>query len=157
MGSSIQINYREKHFSEYSEDDHLLIEQARAAMTNAYAPYSKFKVGCSVRLADNSVITGNNQENAAYPSGLCAERVALFAAKSQNKTVVDTIVVVAQTEAQTPANSFSCGNCRQVMLEYANQQDTPIRILMQTNRSTFIEVSDVKELLPFYFNSDSLQ
>jgi cytidine deaminase len=155
--SEIRINYKEKHLSEFSSEDQLLIEVARETMKKAHAPYSNFKVGCTVRLSDKTVIAGNNQENAAYPSGLCAERVALFSAKSNYMAEIDTIVVVAKTEAQTPANAYSCGNCRQVMMEYANLQDAPIRILMQTNRSTFIEVLDVKELLPFYFNSDSLQ
>ena len=151
------ITFTEKNLSDYSKDDQELIANAHSSLKNAYAPYSGFKVGCAVALSSGRIITGNNQENAAYPSGLCAERVALFAAKSQYKEPIATIVVLAQTSAGHPANAFSCGNCRQVMMEYASQQSEPIRILMLTEQDTYIELTNVKELLPFHFNSESLR
>lgn len=153
----IEIIFTEIEGSDVTANDLKLINQAKQAAENAYAPYSNFRVGCAVLLVNEKVVVGNNQENAAYPSGLCAERVALFSAKSASKTEIDTIVVVAIGEDGLPADAFSCGNCRQVMLEYSSQQSNPVRILMQTRRETYIEVSDVKELLPFHFNSDSLQ
>jgi cytidine deaminase len=156
MGS-VQITYQNKRFDELSPEDQSLIKCAKQAMDNAYAPYSGFSVGCAVKMANQEIVTGNNQENAAYPSGLCAERVALFGVKSKTRASIDTLVVVARSKNGQDANAFSCGNCRQVMTEYAHQQTAPIRILMQTDQSTFIEVDNVKELLPFHFNSDSLQ
>jgi cytidine deaminase len=154
---AIQINFSEVERSALSSTDLQLVESAESAMDNAYAPYSGFKVGCSVLLKRGEIVVGNNQENAAYPSGLCAERVALFAAKSAYKDSIDALAVTARGKDGQGANAFSCGNCRQVMMEYASQQDEPIRILMQTEHGKFLVLSDVKELLPFHFNSDSLQ
>jgi cytidine deaminase len=157
MNKSIQISYREVSIEELNTVDQNLIQDALETMKHAHAPYSQFKVGSAVRLDDGSVVTGSNQENAAYPAGLCAERVALFAAKSQSDKSVDAIAVVARNKSDKPANAFSCGSCRQVIMEYANLQDHPIKILMQTAEGTIVVLEDSKELLPFRFNSDSLQ
>ena len=153
----ITIEYTVQGRFELGATDLQLIAEAEEALANAYAPYSKFTVGCAISLEGGKSVTGNNQENAAYPSGLCAERVALFAAKSQGRTAVNTIAIVAMNGKGQKANAFSCGNCRQVMLEYAYQQEQPIRILMQREDERFLVIKDVKELLPFHFNSDSLR
>lgn len=154
---NINIEYTVKSKSELKEADRQLIEEAEEAMAKAYAPYSNFTVGCAISLEGGKCVTGNNQENAAYPSGLCAERVALFSAKSHETTPIDTIAIVASHTNGKRADAFCCGNCRQVMIEYACQQAQPIRVLMKREDQKFIVIKDVKELLPFHFNSESLQ
>ena len=154
---SIQINYQELAFSELEKNDQELIEHALQSMKHAHSPYSHFKVGSAVRLHDGKVVTGSNQENAAYPSGLCAERVALFAAKSTSEESIDSIAVVAINREDEIADAFSCGSCRQVIMEYASLQQKPIKMLMRTAKGTVLVLEDSKELLPFHFNSDSLQ
>lgn len=136
-----------------------LVEAARQAALMAYAPYSGFTVGAAVKLADGKLVTGNNQENAAYPSGLCAERVALFHAQSHYpKTAVKAIAIYASSSnfklerAVTP-----CGSCRQVLAEYENRHNEPIRVLMAGEASPVLAVRDVKQLLPFSFQLDELK
>ena len=120
---------------ELDEKDRLLLSKAREACKSAYAPYSRFYVGASVRLENGMIITGNNQENSAYPSGLCAERVAIFAASSQHPGVaIESIAIAASTTdfgMQKPVTP--CGGCRQVMAEYENLSGKAIRIWMQGN------------------------
>ena len=151
----ITIEYDVVERSAVDTTDSLLIKEADIALQKAHSPYSGFQVGCAVSLEGGKVYTGNNQENAAYPSGLCAERVALFAAKSQVSTPIETIVIVAKGKNGELADAFSCGNCRQVMMEYASHQERPIRVLMQTSQGKFVVVKDVKELLPFHFHRNS--
>ena len=156
MSKQIIISYKVALFEELSEEDQALVTAARNAKSGAHAPYSNFQVGSAVRMEDGSVVIGNNQENAAYPSGLCAERVALFAAKSQSKGPINSIAIVAQNEKDKSADAYSCGNCRQVMLEYAGQQDQPIRVMMGSADGSFIVISDVRHLMPFSFDSKTL-
>lgn len=157
MKQSIQINYQQLTFDELTAGDGQLVRLARQAMDGAHAPYSHFHVGSAVLMADGTTVTGNNQENAAYPSGLCAERVALFAAKSQSRQPISTIAVVARNEENLPADAFSCGNCRQVMLEYASLQPSPIRVIMGSRHEHYLLIEDVRELLPFTFESTTLR
>ena len=139
-----------------SDQDKHLYDAAVKAIELSHSPYSRFKVSSAVLMEDGEIVTGSNQENAAYPSGLCAERVALFAAKAKSHLPIKTILVMAQLESGDSADAFSCGSCRQVMLEYASLQSAPIKILMQTRDRDFIEVKDVKDLLPFNFTFTSL-
>lgn len=156
MNKSIEIQYALLSYEELSAADKKLIDDAHAALDGAHAPYSHFHVGSAVRLQDDQIYTGNNQENAAYPSGLCAERVALFAAKSQTKQPVKAITVVARNAEGKPADAFSCGNCRQVMLEYATQQETPIKVIMSNSDQQYIVLQDLRQLLPFSFDAKNL-
>jgi cytidine deaminase len=136
-----------------------LIEAARNAMKKAYAPYSSFQVGAALRLDDNSIIEGNNQENAAYPSGLCAERVALFYAGAQfPSTKIKEIAIIASSlkdagfaEIVTP-----CGSCRQVMLETQSRQNLNMRIVLVSTEGKGIILEKVDDLIPFSFNLKSL-
>jgi len=136
-----------------------LIESARNAMGKAYAPYSSFQVGAALRLEDNSIVEGNNQENAAYPSGLCAERVALFYAGAQYPMAkVKEIAIIASslkdagfTEIVTP-----CGSCRQVMLETQSRQNLNMRIILVSTEGKGIILEKVDDLIPFSFNLKSL-
>lgn len=152
----ITLTYQEYPQNELSADDLELLEAAEAARKRAYAPYSSFTVGCALRMESGEIITGNNQENAAYPSGLCAERVALFAAGAKSNEAVHTLLVVARNSKGEIANAFPCGACRQVILEYDLKQPQPIRLLMQTSHEHIFEVQDAKAMLPFAFTPKAL-
>src|SRR5210317_2347778 len=117
----IQVDIEEyASMSELSPEDHQLLEKAVKSIDTAYAPYSHYRVGAALRMANGVTITGNNQENAAYPSGLCAERVAMFYAKSQYPDVkVETIAIAARADDFTIREAVApCGACRQAMAEY---------------------------------------
>ena len=140
--------------------DHVkhLMEAAEKALTTAYAPYSKFKVGSAVRLEDGTIVVGNNQENAAYPSGLCAERVALFAAKSAHPNVtIDALAIAAKPEGgKDYVSAGSCGNCRQVMIEYEHKQQRAYDIYLRLPDDQVLKINSASDYLPFSFNSNTL-
>ena len=117
---------------ETPEDARTLILKAQEATSKAYARYSGFLVGAAVLMADGSMVTGNNQENACYPAGLCAERVAFFAAKSQKPDIdILKVAVVARRSDETHFRAAApCGSCRQVMSEYENNQQNNILLYM---------------------------
>ncbi len=154
----LQINYHE-YFSvdELSEKNQQLVREAQAAMENAYAVYSQFKVGAAVFLENGKIITGSNQENAAFPSGLCAERVALFYANAQYPDVpVKTLVIIAgQNNVITLEPATPCGSCRQVMLETEYRFKTPITVIM-VGKDKILSFSSVKDLLPLSFDQELL-
>jgi len=137
--------------------DQQLIHKAVQALDNAYAPYSGFQVAAAVSLHDGTIMTGTNQENAAYPSGMCAERVVLYAWAAQPHSTIDTMVVIARragTETLVPATS--CGSCRQVMLEFEHRQPQPYRVVMQSPDRGWIVAPSAASLLPFCFSKDDL-
>ncbi|MEW5845270.1 MAG: cytidine deaminase [Bacteroidota bacterium] len=133
-----------------------LIEQAKMALAGSYSPYSHFRVGAAVLLENGEIITGSNQENGAYPSGLCAERVALFYAGAQYPNVpIKAIAVVASNEKGITLNPVSpCGACRQVMMEYQLISKKPFSIYM-VGSGKIIRIDDVRFLLPFSFTNVS--
>lgn len=120
-------------------------------MSSAHAPYSQFRVGAAVQLEDGTIVIGSNQENMAYPSGLCAERVALFgaAAAHPGKRVVS-IAVVADPKGQD-ATVSPCGSCRQVMMEYQRLQKQPLRVITGALHGKVYVLDDVRSLLPLAF------
>ena len=132
-----------------------VVNKAFEAMEKAYAPYSNFKVGAALLLEDGQIIQGNNQENIAYPSGLCAERVALFHAGAQFPgIVVDLICIVAKGDLMPISQLLSpCGACRQVMLESENRQNKPIRIILVNQDNRTMCIDSVQNLLPFGFGT----
>lgn len=142
------------HYNSLPEKDQILVNSAFSAMERAYAPYSEFRVGASVLLGNGEIIQGNNQENLAYPSGLCAERVALFYAGANfPKEVIDTICIVAKGTFVSEELLLSpCGACRQVMVESAMRQSTPIRVIMVNQDNRTLIVNSVEDLLPFAFS-----
>lgn len=155
----IRIEIEEyQQLSELAADDKKLVEAAQKTALNAYAPYSEFKVGAAVLLANGTIITGNNQENAAYPSGLCAERTALFyAAANYISDDIITIAIAAYNKnGLLPMPVPPCGSCRQVMFEYENKQYENIRvILFGTDKiQVFRQASD---LLPLVFDNNFLE
>jgi cytidine deaminase len=132
--------------------------KAKEATQNAYAPYSNFLVGAALLLEDGTIHIGNNQENAAYPSGLCAERTALFGKSAILPDLPITLIAVAARKANTLHYLVAspCGGCRQVMTEYENRQGKPIQILLQGEGNEIHRLASVKDLLPMQFSRASL-
>lgn len=156
----ISIAYKEFRTPDLlSNGDRELLEKARESSRSAYAPYSKFYVGAAVKLANGLVFSGNNQENSSYPSGLCAERVALFAASSQQPGVpVETIAVYAHTHAFDLVDPVTpCGSCRQVMAEYEHISGGNIRVILQSGESRIWLLDGISNLLPFMFHEEKLK
>ncbi|TAG04563.1 MAG: cytidine deaminase [Cytophagia bacterium] len=135
-----------------------LWQKATQSCENAYAPYSNFWVGVAILLENNEIIEGVNQENAAYPSGLCAERVALFRAGIQFPHQKIKMMAIAARKADNPQMLpvTPCGACRQVMIEFENKQKTPIQVLFQGAESEYYIVDTTAHLLPLQFNASSL-
>lgn len=133
--------------------DQQLVTAAKAARSRAYAPYSRFQVGASVRLENGQIVEGNNQENIAYPSGLCAERVALFyVGANYPNLAIESICIVVQGDLIAAENYVSpCGSCRQVMLESEARQTSSIRVLLVQNDGRIFILNACKDLLPFGF------
>lgn len=132
-----------------------LLQIAFEASGEAYAPHSEFHVGCAIRFANGEVHTGNNQENLAYPSGLCAERIALFHAGAQGKGKdIRTIAIRARSSRKTVDRPVTpCGACRQVMLEYENLAGQPFTLLMQGETGEILRLEGVAAtLMPFHFD-----
>lgn len=139
---------------ELPHGDKVLLEKAKEAAKKAYAPYSKFSVGAAVKLDNGEYITGSNQENAAFPSGLCAERVVLFYAQSQFPTAtIETLAIVAYQEEKMVAQPlYPCGACRQVMVESEQRGASPMRVICGGAERVEV-VEGVASLLPFLFHS----
>ena len=135
-----------------------LMEQAVAIRKNAYAPYSKFRVGVALVLDNGKIVVGSNQENAAYPSGLCAERVAIFYAGSMypDAKVLKMAITAASDTNQTTAPIPPCGSCRQSIAEYEIRQETPIEIYFMGEIGTIYKSESLKNLLPFMFDKKFL-
>jgi cytidine deaminase len=144
---------------ELSEQDASLVNAADDAISDAYAPYSGFKVGAAALLENGEIIKGNNQENAAYPSGLCAERVALFYASAKFPGVaVSAIAVSAKAENfQLEGPVSPCGSCRQVMAETENRSQNKLRIIMKGMKGKIYIVEGVNNILPWMFMPDELK
>ena len=141
-------SFEEWNFGDLNPSEQELLGAAHGACKNAYAPYSDFRVGSAVLLKSGRTVVGSNQENMAYPSGLCAERVAFFSAGAQFPG--DAIVAAAVvTDISMPLEHFSpCGGCRHVMVESEFRQNQPIRFLMQAGEGSVLISPDVVRLLP---------
>ena len=145
-------------FDELSADDQHLIQTAIAATENSYSPYSRFQVGAALRLANGKEVMGANQEDAAFPSGLCAERSAIFAAQSNYPDQpVTALAIAARNEYGLMHDPIvPCGACRQVILEIEDRYKQPIRILLYGTGGVYV-INTVKELLPLQFVSESMK
>lgn len=144
---------------ELTETTNALFSEAEKARENAYAPYSNFRVGAAILLDNGKIITGNNQENAAYPSGLCAERVAVYFAGAQfpNNKILQ-MAVTARSEKQTLNKPIPpCGSCRQAIAEYEIKQNQPIDIYFMGETGQVYKTDSIKALLPLLFDSSSLK
>ena len=155
----IELTFVKANFNELDISEQELIEKAKNAYSNAYAPYSGFLVGASVLLENGEIINGSNQENVAYPSGLCAERVALFYAGAKYPEVaIKTIAISAKSKTFEIDDVVSpCGACRQVMAEYQQKQGQNIRLLLHPTNDEVLIANSVTDLLPFMFNSEKLR
>lgn len=135
-----------------------LYDAAFEARKNAYAAYSDFKVGCALLLDNGEIITGSNQENAAYPSGLCAERTAIFwtSANYPNAKILKMFVIGSPSGSVSPVPIPPCGACRQSILEYEARQKDPIEIYFSSIEGEIIRAACIRDLLPFSFDGSYL-
>lgn len=156
---------KEIEFIEYDSIDQLnssdsaLLASAIDIAHTAYAPYSNFKVGAAILLKNGEVVIGNNQENIAYPSGLCAERVAIFhAGATHPNEPIETIAIYAESETMPVDSPISpCGACRQVIMEYRQKQSIPIRVILKPQQGNIWVFECVSDLLPYAFNLKGLK
>lgn len=141
------------NLEELGPRDAELMRRAHEAALNAYAPYSKFHVGAAVRLANGAVVTGNNIENAAYPSGLCAERVAMFGAMAKYPgEAIEAMAITAHSDTKQIAEPVApCGACRQVMVEVEQVSKRPLRVICQGETGAIMVFDGVESLMPFIF------
>lgn len=141
--------------AEVPEEYKELLESAIDATANAYAPYSNFNVGAAVLLDNGKIVAGNNQENVAYPSGLCAERVTLFSANARYPAAkVLAIAIAAATKGEQVNMITPCGACRQVLLEVENRYKHPIKVFLCGKEQVYIAES-ASSLLPLSFDSNT--
>jgi cytidine deaminase len=156
----VQIQYLEvEQQSALSQSDFDLLEEAKAALKNAYAPYSNFLVSAAARLVNGKILTGTNQENASFPVGLCAERVLLSAISSIYPGVaIESIAITYQPQngnSQVPISP--CGVCRQALNEYEIRLNQPIRLILGGLTGPVWIFDKCSELLPFGFNGTHLK
>ncbi len=142
---------------ELTPADRSLVLKARDAALTAYAPYSKFRVGAAILMANGAVVASANLENAAFPSGICAERSAISAASSQFPGVKPLAIAIAAmtTEGITVDPVPPCGNCRQMIVEEEQRHDISLRVII-TGKNRFIVLEKGSDLLPFHFNRSNL-
>ena len=154
---TLESEIRVCSYEELDQADKRLIDEAKEATRRSYAPYSHFHVGAAARLANGSVITGNNQENAAYPSGICAERTTLFYANAQYpEEAVETLAIAARTEKDFLDSPIPpCGACRQVMLETEKRFNRPMRIMLYGKKEISV-MEGVGTLLPLSFGAENM-
>ena len=159
LKENITISYLRAKFNDLTAIEKELIQRSKDALKDAYAPYSGFLVGSSVLLSDGEIISANNQENVAFPSGLCAERVVLFNAGANYPNLeIDIIAVSAKSNLYEITDIISpCGACRQVMAEYQEKQNKKIKILLHLNNDDVLIFSSVDDLLPLQFTNPNLK
>lgn len=153
------------HLTEYENQDELqkedlqLIKEAKASMEDAYAPYSQFLVGAAVLLENGIIIRGNNQENASYPIGLCAERVAIFAAGANYPGIAIKAIAVTASSINFHVDKpvAPCGACRQAIAEYEHRYKKNIHMILAGEEGKVITTESIAALLPFQFNGDDLK
>jgi len=146
------------HRSKLTEEEVALLEAAEASLEHAWAPYSNFRVAAAILMEDGTIITGVNQENAAYPAGLCAERVALYRAGAEMPGInIRCMAITARPPGDEPFPGITpCGGCRQVMLEFVNRQNKTFHLIMPLKNQTWLRVNKAEALLPFGFRTKTL-
>lgn len=158
---NVQINTSFTLFddiSELSPEDKMLMDKAIEAKESSYAPYSKFNVGAAILLVNGEVVLGSNQENAAYPSGMCAERVAIWKAGTAYPNIkIEKLAITASSkEIKVDKPAGPCGACRQTLLEYEVNQKQPFEVLFMGEVGEIIKTNSLVDLLPFSFDSSHL-
>ena len=157
---SLKIEYAElDNESELNEEERTLLRKAREISNLAYAPYSNFSVGAALLLDNGIIVTGNNQENVAFPSGLCAERVAIFSAGANYPdAAIKTIAITCKSKQFIVKEPLSpCGACRQSMSEYEVRHKSHIRIILQGETGKIRIINSIADLLPFMFKAEELK
>ena len=157
-----EINIQIEEYKDASllnESERALLKYAQDAIKGSYAPYSEFHVGAAILLENGEIIMGSNQENAAYPSGLCAERVAIFHAKSKYPDLkVKAIAITASSDNFITKSPITpCGACRQVIAETESRQHEKVRIVMKGQEGIIQVVNGIENLLPLMFKEDQLK
>ncbi|MBP3838378.1 MAG: cytidine deaminase [Prevotella sp.] len=154
----IEIKMQFHQIEELAVEEQILVKAAIKATDNSYAKYSHFHVGAALLLEDGSIVTGANQENAAYPSGLCAERSAIFAAQSQHPEFsIKTIAIAARNDDGFTRRPISpCGACRQVMMEMEDRYKSDVRVLLYGVEGVYA-IRSIKDLLPVSFVDDCMR
>ena len=154
----INISIESYQLDELSPQDQELVQAAIKATNNAYANYSRFYVGAALRLENGKMVIGANQENAAFPSGLCAERTAVFAAQANYPdSPIETLAIAGRNEKGVlPDPITPCGACRQVILEIEDRYKKPIKILLYGTQKIYC-VRSVKDLLPLSFVDENMR
>ncbi|HEY8928164.1 MAG TPA: cytidine deaminase [Mucilaginibacter sp.] len=155
----IKINFKEyKSLTELDDATRDLCREAVKAKAGSHSPYSKFRVGAALRLQSGKIVYGSNQENVAYPSGLCAERVALFTwGANHSDDPIEAMAVTASTdEFEILQPVASCGSCLQVLAEYEQKQNKPIQIILFCNEGPAWVMDGVQSFLPFLFFEKNL-
>ncbi|HCD67348.1 MAG TPA: cytidine deaminase [Bacteroidetes bacterium] len=147
------VRIEEFLYQDLTQEEKVFLNQAVEASTQSHAPYSEFYVGCSVYHQNGKLILGSNQENASFPSGLCAERVALFeSAKTLDANKVTELAVYARsTKYEVPKMLVPCAGCLQVISDIQNRQKAPIKIWMWDGGDTVYRAQDAGQFLPFHF------
>lgn len=153
------VNWSVLSQEELENNDLMLVKAAQEATAGSWSPYSGFSVGAALLLDDGTVVTGSNQENAAYPSGLCAERTALFAAGHAHpgKAVVALAIAARNEKGFTAQPTTPCGACRQVLAETEQRGGKPIRYILYGTQGTMIIEGGTDAILPFCFGADSMK
>lgn len=154
-GKEIKISFEEySSVDEMNAMDKELVAAAIEASKGSYAPYSHFNVGAAVRMEDGSIVKGSNQENAAYPSGICAERTAMFAAGAAypDKAMVSLAVVAGPDGTITEEPASPCGACRQVMAQYQTKGGRNLSVILVGAKAIW-KFEKVDDILPFIFHS----
>ena len=159
MKKNFTFSYQEVFsLEDVSDSDKELMDRATDAMKSSYSSYSNFSVGAALILENNQIVIGSNQENASFPCGICAERVALFSSSANFPNLrIKTIAITAKSEnfdIQEPVGP--CGACRQVLLEYEEKQNSNIEILL-FDMKKIIKIERAKDLLPLYFQENKLK
>lgn len=155
----IKISFQEYNsVQELDIYDQELCEEAVKAMDNSHSPYSKFRVGAALRLKSGKIIHGSNQENVAYPSGLCAERVALFywGANHPDDPIISMAVTAHTDEFELQKPVTSCGSCLQVLAEYEKKQGQPVKVILFVKKSPVWVTNGIESFLPFLFFENRL-
>jgi len=144
--------------NELADQDLMLLKKAEDARNKAYAPYSRFNVGAALLLENGEIILGNNQENAAYPSGMCAERVAIWNAASRfpDKKILKIFIAANSSTHQVDKPVPPCGACRQTIAEYEFKQDKNIEIFFTGETGIIVQANSLNDLLPLAFDNTLL-
>jgi len=152
------VFYEYDSIDELNLEDQLLMNKAIEVRKNAYAPYSKFRVGAAILLEDGTIVVGSNQENAAFPSGLCAERTAIFYTGAVHPgAVILKIAISATSDLKITKKPIPpCGACRQTIMEYEEKQNRPIKMLFMGAEGPVVESPSLLNILPFHFEKESL-